>query len=96
MVLIQDLGVPMILSAKTLARIPVVIDLAWAVVFLGPYRQRVPLVTTTEEASDPDMNESTMDCHTILWAEGPRDLKDPQRQPGCTTRACRKVPQAAT
>ncbi len=49
----------MILSAKTLARMPAVIDLACSVVFLGPYGQRVPFVTMD------DMNEAPEGCHRI-------------------------------
>ncbi len=56
MVLVRNLGVPMILSAKTLARMPAVIDLARAVVYLGPYGQRVPLVATSDAVSAEDDN----------------------------------------
>ncbi len=64
-VLVRDLRVPMILSAKTLAQMPAVINLARAIVLLGPYGQRVPLVTTTDETSAPDVNEPLTDCHKI-------------------------------
>ncbi len=56
MVLVCNLGVPMILSAKTLAWMPAIINLAWAVVYLGPYGQRVPLVATSDAVPEEDDN----------------------------------------
>ena len=55
-VLIKDLGQPFIFSARTLAKMHTVIDLATAVAHFGPTAHRVPLLTTGDdgEATDED------------------------------------------